>query len=42
VAIFHSDDVKFGFRDLDSIFELNISDVWEQTDFWGGGAGRGV
>lgn len=32
---------KFGFRDLDSIFELDISNVWEQTDFWGGGGGGG-
>ncbi len=46
MALFHSGDVKFGFRDLDSIFELDISNVWEQTDFWGevgwGEAGRGV
>jgi hypothetical protein len=41
VGIFHSGDVKFGFRDLDSIFELDISNVWEQTDFWGVGGGGG-
>jgi hypothetical protein len=35
VATFHSGDVKFGFRDLDLIFELDISNVW----FGGGGTG---